>query len=135
MSSTPPQPNASAQPPAWHSLSAPQVLQHLHTQADQGLAPDEAQRRLAQHGPNQLPQRRGRPAWLRLLQQFHNVLIYVMLASAVVTAALGHWLDTGVLLGAVVINAVIGFLQEGKAESALDAIRRMLSLQASVLRA
>ena len=135
MSSTPPQPNASAQPPAWHSLSAPQVLQHLQTQADQGLAPEEAQRRLAQHGPNQLPQRRGRPAWLRLLQQFHNVLIYVMLASAVVTAALGHWLDTGVLLGAVVINAVIGFLQEGKAESALDAIRRMLSLQASVLRA
>ena len=62
------------------------------------------------------------------------MLIYVMLASAAITGALGHWIDTGVLLGAVVINAVLGFVQEGKAESALDAIRRMLSPQATVLR-
>ncbi len=118
----------------WHSLEASAALQQLGASADRGLTVEEAALRLARHGPNRLPQSRGRPAWLRLLHQFHNVLIYVMLASALVTAALGHWLDTGVLLGAVVINAVIGFLQEGKAESALDAIRRMLSLQASVLR-
>ena len=131
--------HAPAAPPsnpttAWHSLGTATALQQLHSSQAQGLATEEAARRLAQHGPNRLPQQRKRPAWLRLLLQFHNVLIYVMLVAATVTAALGHWLDTGVLMGAVVINALIGFVQEGKAESSLDAIRRMLSLHATVLR-
>lgn len=118
----------------WHALSADAVARQLGTSAQTGLHPDEATRRLAAHGPNRLPASPRRPAWRRLLAQFHNVLIYVMLGSAAVTAALGHWIDTGVLLGAVIINALIGFVQEGKAESALDAIRRMLSPQATVLR-
>ncbi len=126
--------NMSPTPPAWHSLSADATLEQLQSHQTQGLAPDEATRRLAEYGPNRLPRQRKRPAWLRLLLQFHNVLIYVMLVAAAVTAALGHWLDTGVLMGAVVINALIGFVQEGKAESSLDAIRRMLSLHATVLR-
>src|SRR5690606_162903 len=71
---------------------------------------------------------------LRLLMQFHNILLYVMMGAAVITAFLGHWVDTGVLLAAVVINAIIGFIQEGKAESALDAIRAMLSAHATVIR-
>ena len=120
--------------PPWHALPASTAAQQLATDAQYGLPPAEAARRLAAHGPNRLPAPPRRPAWRRLLAQFHNVLIYVMLVSAAVTAVLGHWIDTGVLLGAVVINAVIGFVQEGKAESALDAIRRMLSPQATVLR-
>jgi magnesium-transporting ATPase (P-type) len=71
---------------------------------------------------------------LRFLLQFHNVLIYVLLASAGVTALLAHWVDTSVIVGVVVINAFIGFIQEGKAEKAMDAIRRMLSPEATVLR-
>ena len=71
---------------------------------------------------------------LRFLLQFHNVLIYVLLASAAITAALGHAVDTGVILGVTIINAIVGFVQEGKAESALAAIRKMLSLRAMVLR-
>ena len=70
----------------------------------------------------------------RFALQFHNVLIYVLIGSAGITAGLGHWVDTGVILGVVLINAVIGFVQEGKAEKALDAIRSMLSLHAMVLR-
>ncbi len=66
--------------------------------------------------------------------QFHNILLYVMMGAAAITAALGHWVDTGVLLAAVGVNAVIGFLQEGKAEAALEAIRSMLSPHATVLR-
>jgi len=66
--------------------------------------------------------------------QFNNILLYVMMIAAVITALLGHWIDTGVLIAAVVINAAIGFIQEGKAESALDAIRAMLSPHATVLR-
>src|SRR5690606_32612139 len=68
------------------------------------------------------------------LRQFHNVLIYVMLVAAAITAALAHWVDTAVLMSAVIVNACIGFIQEGKAEEALDAIRDMLSLRATVIR-
>ena len=78
------------------------------------------------------PRRRG--PLQRLLLQLHNILLYVMMAAALITALLGHWVDTGVLLAAVVINALIGFIQEGKAENALDAIRAMLSPRATVIR-
>ncbi|WP_406625129.1 cation-transporting P-type ATPase [Acidovorax sp. SDU_ACID1] len=131
MPSTPPTGHSDT---PWHALPAGAAAERLATDAQHGLPHAEAARRLSVHGPNRLPAPPRRPAWLRLLAQFHNVLIYVMLVSAAVTAGLGHWIDTGVLLGAVVINALIGFVQEGKAESALDAIRRMLSPQATVLR-
>src|SRR5690606_23169645 len=90
--------------------------------------------RLARHGPNRLaaPRRQG-PA-LRLLRQFHSILIYVMLVASVVTAVLGHWIDSAVMLAAVLINVVVGFIQEGKAEAALDAIRDMLAPHATVVR-
>ena len=119
--------------PAWHTLSAAQIAQILGADA-QGLSAAQAQERLAAHGSNSLPAPPQRGALLRFALQFHNVLLYVMLASAVVTALLGHWVDTGVLFAAVVVNAVIGFIQEGKAESALNAIRAMLSPHAIVLR-
>ncbi|MCO7514056.1 cation-transporting P-type ATPase [Pseudomonas guariconensis] len=100
----------------------------------EGLQDVEVARRLELYGPNRLlpPKRRG--PLLRLLAQFHNVLLYVMIAAAVITALLEHWVDTCVLLAAVVINAIIGFIQEGKAESALQAIRAMLAPHAMVIR-
>ncbi|MCC8998458.1 MAG: cation-transporting P-type ATPase [Candidatus Contendobacter sp.] len=119
--------------PLWHSLSPEQVLHELST-APGGLSAAEAARRRSSYGPNRLrpPEQRG-PA-LRFLLQFHNVLIYVLLVSAAITATLGHPVDTAVIIGVVVINAIVGFVQEGKAESALAAIRNMLSLKAIVLR-
>ena len=118
---------------SWHLLPADAVLAAQQTDSS-GLTDEEAARRLAEHGPNRLtpPSRRG--PLVRFLLQFHNVLIYVLLAAAVVTALLAHWVDTGVIVGVVVINAIIGFIQEGKAEQAMDAIRRMLSPEATVLR-
>ncbi|MFA5678702.1 MAG: cation-transporting P-type ATPase [Pseudomonas sp.] len=117
----------------WHALPQERVVEQLGSGAG-GLTEAEAQRRLGIHGANRLapPKRRG--PLLRLLMQFHNILLYVIIASAVITAFLGHWVDTGVLLMAVVVNAVIGFIQEGKAEAALDAIRAMLSPHATVIR-
>jgi magnesium-transporting ATPase (P-type) len=117
----------------WHTLPTAQVGHMLQTGAG-GLSEAEVRLRLAHYGPNQLipPKRRG--PLLRHLMQFHNILLYVMMAAAVITAMLGHWVDTGVLMMAVVINAIIGFIQEGKAESALDAIRAMLSPRATVVR-
>jgi magnesium-transporting ATPase (P-type) len=76
----------------------------------------------------------SRSPWLRFFDQFHNVLIYILLAAGVITALLAHWVDSGVIFGVVIINAIIGFLQEGKAERAMDAIRGMLSPSAMVLR-
>ncbi|MDK9724972.1 MAG: cation-transporting P-type ATPase [Sterolibacteriaceae bacterium MAG5] len=120
--------------PSWHAVAADEALARLGADPRFGLAPDEAAARLAVHGANLLPGPPPRPAWRRFLFQFHNVLIYVMLVAAVVTTALGHWVDTGVLLAAVVVNAVIGFIQEGKAEAALDAIRETLSHGAALRR-
>jgi magnesium-transporting ATPase (P-type) len=107
---------------SWHSLDVRAVLARMDTQR-RGLSSAAAEERLARHGYNRLPRPARRPAWLRFLLQFHNVLIYVMLAAAAIVAALGDWIDTGVLLAAVLINACIGFIQEGRAEQALDAIR------------
>ncbi len=101
---------------------------------NEGLSTEEARRRLAVHGPNRLPQTRTRGPLARFLTQFHNVLIYVLIGSAAVTAGLQHWVDTGVILAVVLANATIGFVQEGKAEAAMAAIRRMLAPRAAVLR-
>lgn len=117
----------------WHHQAAEQVLQSLHSSLD-GLSRDEVSQRLQKYGANRLPQGHSRSALLRLLSQFHNVLIYVLIVAAAVTALLGHWVDASVILGVVIINALIGYLQEGKAENALRAIQKMLSLNAMVKR-
>ena len=119
--------------PTWHSREVGGVLDALETRKE-GLDGEEAARRLAQHGLNQLPQEAPESLVLRFFRQFNDVLIYVLMAAAVITALLGEWIDTGVILSVVLINAVIGFVQEGKAEAALESIRKMLSLHAMALR-
>jgi magnesium-transporting ATPase (P-type) len=99
-----------------------------------GLSSAEAAARLRQYGANTLRPPRRRGPWLRFLQQFHNVLIYMLLAAGLITMLLSHWIDSGVIFGVVLINAIIGFIQEGKAEHALEAIRSLLSAQAVVRR-
>ena len=119
--------------PPWHAMPVAAVLGRLAT-TRRGLSTAEAGRRLARHGPNRVAGAPRRGALARFLAQFDNVLIYVLLGSAMVTAGLRHWVDTGVIVGVVVVNAVIGFIQEGKAERSLEAIRAMLAPQATVLR-
>ena len=120
--------------PAWHHMDVPDVLEQLGADEETGLTADEAKQRLQEYGPNKLPDAKKQHVILRFLSHFHNVLIYILLAAAVVTALLDHWIDTWVILVVVVINAVIGFIQEGKAEKALDAIRDLLSPKAQVIR-
>lgn len=117
----------------WHARSTDAVLRDLRTASD-GLDEKEAAARLEAHGPNRLPDPVKRSVLIRFLLHFHNILIYVLLGAAVITSALGHFVDTGVILAVVVANAVIGFVQEGKAEKAMDAIHHMLAPRATVVR-
>jgi magnesium-transporting ATPase (P-type) len=129
-------PAAATVPPpdgAWHARAADAALAAFGTPAG-GLAADEAARRLAQFGRNELPPPARRSALMRFLLQFHNLLIYVLIGAGVVTLALGHYVDTGAIFGVVILNAIIGFIQEGKAERALEAVRAMLASRATVLR-
>lgn len=96
-----------------HASPPQRVLERLHSSAA-GLDADEAARRLAAHGYNRLPAPKRQGPLLRLLRQFHNVLLYMMLFASLVTALLGFWVDSAVILLAVVVNALIGFVQEGK---------------------
>ena len=119
--------------PAWHALPVEAVLQRLGV-SGRGLDTESARARLAEYGPNRLRPPQRRSAWRRLLAQFNNVLIHILLIAGVVTTLLDHWIDASVIFGVVIINALIGFVQEGKAEQAMEAIRGMLSPRATVLR-
>ncbi len=116
-----------------HAVPIETLLEHLGTTRT-GLSHEAAGRRYARHGPNELPQAQGRGPLRRLAAQFDDALIYVLLAAALVTALLRQWVDMGAIVGVVVINAVIGFVQEGRAEHALAAVRGMLSQRATVWR-
>ena len=118
---------------AWHALDIEQVHTALKTNSE-GLSHTEAANRLGIYGYNRMKPQRKKSLLERFFLQFHNILIYVLLAAALVTALLEHWIDSGVIIGVVVVNAVIGVIQEGKAEKALDAIRNMLSHHAMVRR-
>jgi magnesium-transporting ATPase (P-type) len=119
--------------PAWHALPAETVLAELGVTAE-GLGEAEILKRRERFGPNAVRQAERQSALVRFLRQFHNILIYVLVVAGVVTAALGDWVDASVIAAVVVINAAIGFVQEGRAERALQAIRGMLSEEATVLR-
>ncbi len=117
----------------WHAREITDILHDLEANSD-GLTASEAEIRLTQYGPNALPVAGGKSAFRRLLAQFDNLLIYVLIGAAAISAWLGHAIDASVILAVVVLNAVIGFVQEGRAEQAVDAIRDMISPKASVLR-
>ena len=119
---------------AWHAIAADEVLLRLDSNSRSGLDGAEAARRLERYGRNRLPEGRKQGPLLRLLMQFNNILVYVLLGAGFVKLMAGLWLDAAIILGVVVINAVLGFLQEGRAEKALDSIRNMLSAEARILR-
>ncbi len=119
--------------PQIHAQGAEDVLRLLHSSSS-GLSTEEATRRLRDHGRNELPEAAGRHPLLRFLAQFNNALIYFLLAASLATALLEHWVDTFVILAVVLVNAIVGFVQEGKAEKALNAIRSLVSPQAQLLR-
>jgi magnesium-transporting ATPase (P-type) len=133
MPATPTTNPPNTEPRPWHCLAPGQVLAQLDS-ASRGLLTTEANDRLRRHGPNRLQMAEGPAWWRRVLAQFNNLLILVLLAAVVVTALIGHLLDSAVILAVVLLNVSIGVLQEGKAEKALAAIRHLLAPHASVWR-
>ena len=117
----------------WHARSPEDALSGLGSQPA-GLTAAEAGRRLQRYGANDLPEPPRKPALLRFLAQFNNALIYFLLSAAVAALLLGHPVDAVVILAVVLANAVVGFVQEGKAEQSLDAIRGLIAPHAVVLR-
>jgi cation-transporting ATPase F len=117
-----------------HGLAPHEVVLLLKTDPKRGLAEPEAARRLERLGPNVLPAAVGGGWLVPVLRQFHHPLIYVLIAAGVITAVLGEYVDSAVIFGVVLVNALAGFVQESKAEAALDALRSMVRTQARVVR-
>ena len=130
----PPSPRSSESSADWHLRDAAEVLRAQQTDPASGLSADEAARRLAQHGANELAQQQARPWYQLLLDQFTDFMILVLLAAALVSGLLGEWVDALVILIIVVLNAVIGFTQARRADQAIAALRQLSAAQAQVLR-
>lgn len=118
----------------WHHLQVDDVVSRLETDAQHGLSSNMVAERRRQHGPNVLAARRGHGPLVRFLLQFHQPLIYILLVAAGVTAALEDWIDAAVIFGVVLVNAIVGFFQEGKALQAIEALGKTLVTEATVVR-
>ena len=117
----------------WHALTADEAITQLETTRD-GLSQEQVSQRLSSYGPNKLPEAPQASTLARFLKQFANLLVIVLMVAGILTAFLQHWIDTAVIFAVVIVNALIGVVQEGKAEKAMDSIRQMLALKAAVIR-
>jgi Ca2+-transporting ATPase len=121
--------------PHWHALQASETLARLGVDPAQGLDEATVQQRLATHGDNALPEPPPKPFWRTFARQFKSPLIYILFVAAVLAVALGHRGDAAVILAVVLVNALIGSFQEGRAERSMAALRRLAALHVRVLRA
>ncbi|MBC7335182.1 MAG: HAD-IC family P-type ATPase, partial [Clostridia bacterium] len=119
---------------AWYARPKSEVLQLLQTDPLKGLSPEEAAKRLAQYGPNELAAEKKTSPWKMLLEQFTSILIVILLAATVVSAVLGETLDALVIFIIVIACAVLGFVQEYRASKAMEALKKMAALTAPVVR-
>ncbi|MBE7497155.1 MAG: HAD-IC family P-type ATPase [Verrucomicrobiaceae bacterium] len=124
-------------PPAprpWHTESAVDALLAIQSDSQTGLTSAEAAARLVQHGPNELPEEAHKPMWKVFAAQFASPLIYILFVAAIISFAMSHASDAVVILVVVFINAVIGAVQEGRAEHSMAALRKLSSLKVRVVR-
>jgi cation-transporting P-type ATPase F len=119
----------------WHHLPDTEVLGLLESDRDRGLDTFEVTHRQQHFGPNVLTQRRGKSPLVLFLLQFHQPLVYILLSATVITALLQEWVDSGVIFGVVLVNALIGFVQESKSVKAMEALARSMDSEATVIRA
>ena len=118
----------------WHALPADEAIRRLGSDGTSGLAPSEAAQRLARDGPNCITARRATPWWKLALAQFHAPLVYLLVVAGIVTLVLGEYVDSAVIMGVVLVNAIVGFIQEQRAVKAIDALARSMSIETTVIR-
>jgi cation-transporting ATPase F len=118
----------------WHHLPAHEVIELLDSQPETGLTGEEVATRQARFGPNQLTPQKSQSSLIRFLLQFHQPLIYILLVAAGITALFQEWVDSGVIFGVVLVNAIVGFIQESRAENAIAALARIVTTEATVMR-
>ncbi|MCX6372041.1 MAG: HAD-IC family P-type ATPase [Actinobacteria bacterium] len=119
----------------WHALPEQEVVDLLESDAQEGLDLFVVRRRLEQFGPNALTPPKGPSALRRFLQQFLDPLVIILVAAGVVTCLLQDWVDAGVIFGVVMLNAVVGYIQEAKAVAAIDALSQAMTTEATLIRA
>ena len=119
---------------AWHALPIEKVVSELGSDPTTGLTTEEAQALLTLHGPNVLDTGGGESSLRRLLRQFHDPLVWILIACGAIAGGLGEWIDGGVIFGVVIINALIGYFQETKAAKAIEALSRSMETTARVRR-
>ncbi|HET8707681.1 MAG TPA: HAD-IC family P-type ATPase, partial [Pseudomonadales bacterium] len=117
----------------WHALEENQLLQTLASQKT-GLSSEEAARRLQEFGPNQIAEKNKTSALQLFISQFTGLVIQILFVAAFISAALGEWLDSAVIIAIVIMNGVIGFLQEYRAEQSIQALKKMAAPQTRVWR-
>lgn len=120
--------------PSWHSHPLNDIQNQLAASSEHGLTAIEAHKRLQDYGFNELPSVAQRSAFVRLMSQFKNILICILLFAAIAAFFLGKYIDSSIIFAVVLINTLIGFIQEGKAERAIAAVSEMLSPNATVIR-
>src|SRR6478609_4152051 len=126
--------NPAADTTAWYAMTGDAAVKRLATDIGKGLYAADAASRLQKYGPNRLPEGKKRGSFMRFLSQFNNILVYVLLGAGFTKLMLNLWVDAAIIFGVVILNALLGFFQEGKAEKALESIRNMLSAESRTLR-
>ena len=126
--------SAQFQLPVYHHLSEQEVVDYFASDWETGLSAEAVANRYEKHGWNELQFKPGKPAWLRFLLQFNQPLLYILLVAGAVKAFLGSWTNACVIWGVTIINAVIGYVQEAKAEGAIASLAKAVTTEASVIR-
>src|SRR5688572_9796559 len=117
----------------WHLLTVENASAELGS-SSAGLSTQEAEERLKRTGPNELIEKKKRPVWLMFLLEFKDIMILILIIAAIISAAVGDMKDAIVILFIVIINAVVGFIQEYRAEKAMEALKKMATSAAKVKR-
>ena len=118
----------------WHALSADEALQRLKSPDAEGLSSAEAERRLKEYGPNQLEEKPRRTFMQMVLEQLKSFVILLLIGAAILSAVLGEYIDAGAIVAIILLNTILGIVQESRAEEALAALRRMAAPESQVLR-
>ena len=119
---------------SWHTLKPEEVLDNLDVPIETGLSEEEVHHRQAKFGLNELTEQPGRTILQKLWEQIYSFVIWLLIGAAVISAILGDWVEAGAILLIVVFNAIMGIVQESRAEASLAALRKMAAPEAQVLR-